>query len=153
MVEPPRWDGDAKHSPPGYSLLRVRSLAGGTLAPTLLLVLLLPGGSRVPRAPGADVVPAGECCLALRSAIGSTAQQFETFLFHRGEETGSVRGWMRVRVPRGRSGTRERLYGNGGRRQPPPRALGSGTSWATSPSVPRPWGEAGPRCLFRVDQL
>ncbi|NWY75414.1 SHP2A phosphatase, partial [Erithacus rubecula] len=52
----------------------------------------------------------GECCLALRSAIGSTAQQFETFLFHRGEETGSVRGWMRVRVPRGRCGTRERLY-------------------------------------------
>ncbi|XP_037978778.1 phosphatidylinositol 3,4,5-trisphosphate 5-phosphatase 2 [Motacilla alba alba] len=52
----------------------------------------------------------GECCLALRSAIGTAAQQFETFLFHRGEETGSVRGWMRVRVPRGRSGTRERLY-------------------------------------------
>ncbi|NWI06178.1 SHP2A phosphatase, partial [Tichodroma muraria] len=52
----------------------------------------------------------GECCLALRSAIGTTAQQFETFLFHRGEETGSVRGWMRVRVPRGRCGTRERLY-------------------------------------------
>lgn len=73
-------------------------------------------------------MPAGECCLALRSAIGSTAQQFETFLFHRGGETGSVRGWMRVRVPRGRSGTRERLYGNGGRPQPPPGALGSGTS-------------------------
>ncbi|NXX31099.1 SHIP2 phosphatase, partial [Nicator chloris] len=52
----------------------------------------------------------GECCLALRPAIGTTAQQFETFLFHRGEETGSVRGWMRVRVPRGRRGTRERLY-------------------------------------------
>ncbi|XP_005526292.1 PREDICTED: phosphatidylinositol 3,4,5-trisphosphate 5-phosphatase 2-like [Pseudopodoces humilis] len=52
----------------------------------------------------------GECCLALRSAIGTTAQQFETFLFHRGEETGSVRGRMRVRVPRGRCGTRERLY-------------------------------------------
>ncbi|NXS25591.1 SHIP2 phosphatase, partial [Mystacornis crossleyi] len=52
----------------------------------------------------------GECCLAVRSAIGSTAQRFETFLFHRGEETGSVRGWMRVRVPRGRCGTRERLY-------------------------------------------
>ncbi|XP_031979559.1 phosphatidylinositol 3,4,5-trisphosphate 5-phosphatase 2-like isoform X1 [Corvus moneduloides] len=52
----------------------------------------------------------GECCLAVRSAIGTTAQQFETFLFHRGEETGSVRGWMRVRVPRGRCGTRERLY-------------------------------------------
>ncbi|NXP58938.1 SHP2A phosphatase, partial [Chloropsis cyanopogon] len=69
----------------------------------------------------------GECCLALRSAIGTTAQQFETFLFHRGEETGSVRGWMRVRVPRGRRGTRERLYGNGGRTQPPPGAPGSGT--------------------------
>ncbi|NWR50651.1 SHIP2 phosphatase, partial [Regulus satrapa] len=52
----------------------------------------------------------GECCLALRSAIGTTAQQFETSLFHRGEETGSVRGWMRVRVPRGRCGTRGRLY-------------------------------------------
>ncbi|XP_014165299.1 phosphatidylinositol 3,4,5-trisphosphate 5-phosphatase 2A-like, partial [Geospiza fortis] len=50
----------------------------------------------------------GECCLALRSAIGTTAQQFETFLFHRGEETGSVRGWMRVRVPRGRGGPRGR---------------------------------------------
>lgn len=35
-----------------------------------------------------------------------------------------MRGWMRVRVPRGRSGTRERLYGNGGRSQPPPGALG-----------------------------
>lgn len=78
------------------------SLAGGTPAPTLLRVLLLPG---------ADAAPAGECCLALRSAIGTTAQQFETFLSHRGEETGSVRGWMRVRVPRGRCGTRERLYG------------------------------------------
>ncbi|NWW74980.1 SHIP2 phosphatase, partial [Climacteris rufus] len=52
----------------------------------------------------------GECCLAVRPAIGATAQHFETFLFHRGEETGSVRGWMRVRVPRGRRGTRERLY-------------------------------------------
>lgn len=135
------------------------SLAGGTLAPTLPLVPLLPAGSCVPRAPGADTVPAGECCLALRSAIGSTAQQFETFLFHRGGETGSVRGWMRVRVPRGRSGTRERLYGNGGRPQPLPvpwargHPLGSGTPWATSPSVSRPWGEARPRCLCRVDQL
>lgn len=96
----------------------------GTHPPTLLRVLLLTGVSRVPRAPGADAVPTGECCLALRSAIGTTARQFETFLFHRGEETGSVRGWMRVRVPRGRSGTRERLYGNGGRSQPPPGALG-----------------------------
>ncbi|NXA05230.1 SHIP2 phosphatase, partial [Sapayoa aenigma] len=52
----------------------------------------------------------GECCIAMRSMIGSTAQQFETFLFHRGEETGSMRGWMRVRVPKDRCSTRERLY-------------------------------------------
>ncbi|XP_071899053.1 phosphatidylinositol 3,4,5-trisphosphate 5-phosphatase 2-like isoform X3 [Anas platyrhynchos] len=52
----------------------------------------------------------GECCIAMRSMIGSTAQQFETFLFHRGEETGSMRGWMKVRVPKERHSTRERLY-------------------------------------------
>ncbi|NXG12542.1 SHIP2 phosphatase, partial [Sakesphorus luctuosus] len=52
----------------------------------------------------------GECCIAMRSMISSTAQQFETFLFHRGEETGSMRGWMRVRVPTDRCSTRERLY-------------------------------------------
>ncbi|KFV64586.1 Phosphatidylinositol 3,4,5-trisphosphate 5-phosphatase 2A, partial [Dryobates pubescens] len=55
-------------------------------------------------------VPAGECCIAMRSMIGSMAQQFETFLFHRGEETGSIRGWMKVRVPKDRRSTRERLY-------------------------------------------
>lgn len=47
----------------------------------------------------------------MRSMIGSMAQQFETFLFHRGEETGSMRGWMKVRVPKERHSTRERLYG------------------------------------------
>ncbi|XP_055583252.1 phosphatidylinositol 3,4,5-trisphosphate 5-phosphatase 2B-like isoform X2 [Falco cherrug] len=52
----------------------------------------------------------GECCIAMRSMIGSMAQQFETFLFHRGEETGSIRGWMKVRVPKDRCSTRERLY-------------------------------------------
>ncbi|NWS47461.1 SHP2A phosphatase, partial [Probosciger aterrimus] len=52
----------------------------------------------------------GECCIALRSMIGSMAQQFETFLFHRGEETGSIRGWMKVRVPKDTCSTRERLY-------------------------------------------
>ncbi|XP_053931987.1 phosphatidylinositol 3,4,5-trisphosphate 5-phosphatase 2 isoform X2 [Cuculus canorus] len=52
----------------------------------------------------------GECCIAMRSMIGSMAQQFETFLFHRGEETGSMRGWMKVRVPKDRHSTRERLY-------------------------------------------
>ncbi|XP_061217934.1 phosphatidylinositol 3,4,5-trisphosphate 5-phosphatase 2 [Neopsephotus bourkii] len=52
----------------------------------------------------------GECCIAMRSMISSMAQQFETFLFHRGEETGSIRGWMKVRVPKDTCGTRERLY-------------------------------------------
>uniref|UniRef100_A0A8D3DQ65 phosphatidylinositol-3,4,5-trisphosphate 5-phosphatase n=1 Tax=Scophthalmus maximus TaxID=52904 RepID=A0A8D3DQ65_SCOMX len=54
----------------------------------------------------------GECVLALKSMIGSTAQQFHTYLSHRGEETGNIRGSMRVRVPSERMGTRERLYGN-----------------------------------------
>lgn len=53
----------------------------------------------------------GECVLALKSMIGSTAQQFHTYLSHRGEETGNIRGSMRVRVPSERMGTRERLYG------------------------------------------
>ncbi|XP_031449848.1 phosphatidylinositol 3,4,5-trisphosphate 5-phosphatase 2-like isoform X2 [Phasianus colchicus] len=52
----------------------------------------------------------GECCIAMRSMIGSMAQQFETFLFHHGEETGSMRGWMKVCVPKDRRSTRERLY-------------------------------------------
>uniref|UniRef100_A0A8C2ZTL4 phosphatidylinositol-3,4,5-trisphosphate 5-phosphatase n=1 Tax=Cyclopterus lumpus TaxID=8103 RepID=A0A8C2ZTL4_CYCLU len=52
----------------------------------------------------------GECVLALKSMIGSTSQQFHTYLSHRGEETGNIRGSMRVRVPSERMGTRERLY-------------------------------------------
>uniref|UniRef100_A0A672M9B5 phosphatidylinositol-3,4,5-trisphosphate 5-phosphatase n=1 Tax=Sinocyclocheilus grahami TaxID=75366 RepID=A0A672M9B5_SINGR len=52
----------------------------------------------------------GECVLALKSMIGSTTQQFHTYLSHRGEETGNIRGSMRVRVPSERMGTRERLY-------------------------------------------
>lgn len=48
--------------------------------------------------------------------IGSTAQQFLTYLSHRGEETGNIRGSMKVRVPAERLGTRERLYGE----DPPP---------------------------------
>ncbi|KAG9338679.1 hypothetical protein JZ751_025517 [Albula glossodonta] len=41
----------------------------------------------------------GECCVALRTLIGGTAdepRQFETFLTHRGEEMGSIRGRIRV---------------------------------------------------------
>ncbi|XP_043928961.1 phosphatidylinositol 3,4,5-trisphosphate 5-phosphatase 2 [Protopterus annectens] len=52
----------------------------------------------------------GECVIALKSMIGSTAQQFLTYLSHRGEETGNIRGSMKVRVPVERMGTRERLY-------------------------------------------
>ncbi|XP_069496391.1 phosphatidylinositol 3,4,5-trisphosphate 5-phosphatase 2 isoform X2 [Ambystoma mexicanum] len=52
----------------------------------------------------------GECVIALKSMIGSTAQQFLTYLSHRGEETGNIRGSMKVRVPSERMGTRERLY-------------------------------------------
>ncbi|XP_075704508.1 phosphatidylinositol 3,4,5-trisphosphate 5-phosphatase 2 [Rhinoderma darwinii] len=52
----------------------------------------------------------GECCIALKSMIGSTSQQFLTYLSHRGEETGNIRGSMKVRVPAERMGTRERLY-------------------------------------------
>ncbi|XP_030065653.1 phosphatidylinositol 3,4,5-trisphosphate 5-phosphatase 2 [Microcaecilia unicolor] len=52
----------------------------------------------------------GECCIALRSLIGNTFQQFETFLSHNGDETGSIRGWMRVRVPKEQHRKRERLY-------------------------------------------
>ncbi|XP_066065102.1 phosphatidylinositol 3,4,5-trisphosphate 5-phosphatase 2 isoform X2 [Chamaea fasciata] len=52
----------------------------------------------------------GECVIALKSMIGSTAQQFLTYLSHRGEETGNIRGSMKVRVPMERMGTRERLY-------------------------------------------
>ncbi|NWI50077.1 SHIP2 phosphatase, partial [Calyptomena viridis] len=54
--------------------------------------------------------PLGECVIALKSMIGSTAQQFLTYLSHRGEETGNIRGSMKVRVPTERLGTRERLY-------------------------------------------
>lgn len=74
----------------------------------------------------ACAVPAGECCIAMRSMIGSMAQQFETFLFHRGEETGSIRGWMKVRVPKDRRSTRERLYGTGGHTPAPSHRPGHG---------------------------
>uniref|UniRef100_A0A8C4SV03 phosphatidylinositol-3,4,5-trisphosphate 5-phosphatase n=1 Tax=Erpetoichthys calabaricus TaxID=27687 RepID=A0A8C4SV03_ERPCA len=52
----------------------------------------------------------GECCIAFRSLIGSTPQQFETFLIHRGEEMGSIRGWIQVYVPKNHCNTRERIY-------------------------------------------
>ncbi|KAA8593980.1 hypothetical protein FQN60_004814 [Etheostoma spectabile] len=49
--------------------------------------------------------------LTVKSLDGyDTAQQFHTYLSHRGEETGNIRGSMRVRVPSERMGTRERLY-------------------------------------------
>ncbi|XP_068445748.1 inositol polyphosphate phosphatase-like 1b [Clinocottus analis] len=51
----------------------------------------------------------GECCVALRSLTGAS-EQFETFLSHRGEEMGSIRGRVRVHVPKDRRGTREKTY-------------------------------------------
>lgn len=52
----------------------------------------------------------GECCVALRS-LASASEQFETFLCHRGEEMGSIRGRVRIHVPKDRRGTREKIYG------------------------------------------
>ncbi|KAK7922477.1 hypothetical protein WMY93_009379 [Mugilogobius chulae] len=51
----------------------------------------------------------GECCVALRSVIGAS-EPFETFLSHRGEEIGSIRGRIRVHVPKDRKGTRAKIY-------------------------------------------
>uniref|UniRef100_UPI0037E85721 inositol polyphosphate phosphatase-like 1b n=1 Tax=Semicossyphus pulcher TaxID=241346 RepID=UPI0037E85721 len=51
----------------------------------------------------------GECCVALRSLAGAS-EQFETFLSHRGEEMGSIRGRVRIHVPKDRRGTREKTY-------------------------------------------
>lgn len=52
----------------------------------------------------------GECCVALRSLTGAS-EQFETFLCHRGEEMGSIRGRVRIHVPKDRRVTREKIYG------------------------------------------
>ncbi|XP_028272722.1 inositol polyphosphate phosphatase-like 1b isoform X2 [Parambassis ranga] len=51
----------------------------------------------------------GECCVTLRSLTGAS-EQFETFLSHRGEEMGSIRGRIRVHVPKDRRGTRMKIY-------------------------------------------
>uniref|UniRef100_A0A3Q3JE49 phosphatidylinositol-3,4,5-trisphosphate 5-phosphatase n=1 Tax=Monopterus albus TaxID=43700 RepID=A0A3Q3JE49_MONAL len=51
----------------------------------------------------------GECCVALRSLTGAS-EQFETFLSHRGEEMGSIRGRVRVHVPKDRRERREKIY-------------------------------------------
>uniref|UniRef100_A0A671URG2 phosphatidylinositol-3,4,5-trisphosphate 5-phosphatase n=1 Tax=Sparus aurata TaxID=8175 RepID=A0A671URG2_SPAAU len=59
----------------------------------------------------------GECCVALRSLNGAS-EQFETFLSHRGEEMGSIRGRVRIHVPKDRRGTREKVYGGSGGRGP-----------------------------------
>lgn len=101
-------------------------------------------------------VPAGECCIAMRSLISSMAQQFETFLSHRGEETGSIRGWVKVRVPTDRRSTRERLYGNGGRALAPPSPWVRGAQG--HPQAQRGVcsdrrGETKLWCHCRVDQL
>lgn len=94
------------------------------------------------RTPRPRLPPAGECVIALKSMIGSTAQQFLTYLSHRGEETGNIRGSMKVRVPAERLGTRERLYGEDPRPPTPGGHGGDGTPPADPP----------PRSPGRVDQ-
>lgn len=89
--------------------------------------------------------------VALKSMIGSTAQQFLTFLSHRGEETGNIRGSMKVRVPTERLGTRERLYGGG--------SIGQGVGharWWCGPGVggvDPGWQHAGVLWYSKVLQL
>nr|BAO51251.1 inositol polyphosphate phosphatase-like 1b [Oryzias dancena] len=51
----------------------------------------------------------GECCVALHSLTGAS-EKFETFLSHRGEEMGSIRGRVRVHVPKDRRATRQKIY-------------------------------------------
>lgn len=75
--------------------------------------------------------------MALKSMIGSTAQQFLTFLSHRGEETGNIRGSMKVRVPTERLGTRERLYGG----VPIGRDMGHKMGWARLGGVDQGCGQ------------
>lgn len=60
--------------------------------------------------------------MALRSLAGAS-EQFETFLCHRGEEMGSIRGRVRIHVPKDRRGMREKIYGE---------SAGSGSSAASS---------------------
>ncbi|XP_038145450.1 inositol polyphosphate phosphatase-like 1b [Cyprinodon tularosa] len=51
----------------------------------------------------------GECCVALQTVMGAS-QKFETFLCHRGEEMGSIRGRVRVHVPKDRRAIRKKIY-------------------------------------------
>lgn len=55
--------------------------------------------------------------MALRSLTGAS-EQFETFLSHRGEEMGSIRGRVRIHVPKDRRATREKIYGRSARTGP-----------------------------------
>lgn len=87
---------------------------------------------------------AGECVIALKSMIGSTAQQFLTYLSHRGEETGNIRGSMKVRVPTERVGTRERLYGE---RAPSIRPHGNCCLSAAPTGKPSPFAAPGTHCM------
>ncbi|MBN3297493.1 SHP2B phosphatase, partial [Amia calva] len=96
----------------------------------------------------------GECCIALRSLIGSTAEQFETFLTHRGEEMGSIRGKVRVHVPKDRRNTRERIYewfcfekdekGEVRGRLSPPTTSGASTRTGPAPSSRAPSSYTNP---------
>lgn len=56
------------------------------------------------------MISLGECCVALQTVMGAS-QKFETFLSHRGEEMGSIRGRVRVHVPKDRRAIRKKIYG------------------------------------------
>uniref|UniRef100_A0A8C3FC15 phosphatidylinositol-3,4,5-trisphosphate 5-phosphatase n=1 Tax=Chrysemys picta bellii TaxID=8478 RepID=A0A8C3FC15_CHRPI len=91
----------------------------------------------------------GECVIALKSMIGSTTQQFLTYLSHRGEETGNIRGSMKVRVPAERMSTRERLYET----VPAPKSLQAAwTSLSSSLPLGLCLGVTIPSCALRSKQ-
>lgn len=103
------------------------------------------GPRKVWQSAGLPICPSGECVVALKSMIGSTAQQFLTFLSHRGEETGNIRGSMKVRVPTERLGTRERLYGGGSTGKGVGHEMGwcgqvwEGRTWGGGMACQNPW--------------
>ncbi|XP_056456273.1 inositol polyphosphate phosphatase-like 1b isoform X1 [Gadus chalcogrammus] len=93
----------------------------------------------------------GECCVALRSPSGPL-EQFETFLSHRGEEMGTIRGHVKVHVPADyRRAARSKIYecfcfekDDKGPGRGPPVALPSIQALVHNPSHPKPSSYTNP---------
>uniref|UniRef100_A0A8C5CDH9 phosphatidylinositol-3,4,5-trisphosphate 5-phosphatase n=1 Tax=Gadus morhua TaxID=8049 RepID=A0A8C5CDH9_GADMO len=93
----------------------------------------------------------GECCVALRSPSGPL-EQFETFLSHRGEEMGTIRGHVKVHVPADyRRAARSKIYecfcfekDDKGPGRGPPVALPSIRALVHNPSHPKPSSYTNP---------